>query len=97
VRRIRWTARALQNVESIREFIAPESPNAARLVVARLVAATERLATLPESGRIVPEYDDPSLRELIQRPYRIVYRLVGADELHIITVYHSARLLSFND
>ena len=47
----------------------------------------------PEHGREVPEYARPDVREVIVRPYRIVYRLVAADEVHILTVHHGARLL----
>jgi len=44
-------------------------------VVERIVQGVERLASFPESGRVVPERNDPQLREVIVRPYRVVYRL----------------------
>ena len=43
-------------------------------MVSRLVAAPSRLLQFPEVGRVVPEFGD-TLRELIVRPYRLVYRL----------------------
>jgi plasmid stabilization system protein ParE len=42
--------------------------------VHRLVAAVERLEAFPQSGRVVPERNDEAIREVIVRPYRIVYR-----------------------
>ena len=57
----------------------------------RLIAAVDRLALFPQSGRIVPEVADPLIREMIQGSYRIVYRLIR-QELHILTVHHAARL-----
>jgi plasmid stabilization system protein ParE len=57
-----------------------------------LVAAPDRLVQFPESGRMVPEFGRPNLRELILRPYRIVYRLQG-DVLEIVTVFHAARMV----
>lgn len=48
---------------------------------------------LPQSGRVVPEIKDPTVREVIQGSYRIVYRLIR-EEIHIITVHHAARLFS---
>jgi toxin ParE1/3/4 len=91
VRRLRWTRRAREDLVSIRAFITEESPNYAALVVGRIVGATDRLARFPESGRAVPEFAHPEVREVVYRPYRIVYRLVGSDEVHILTVHHAAR------
>ena len=49
-------------------------------------SSTQHVST---SGRIVPELADPKLREVIDAPYRIVYR-VRDDVLEILTVVHSA-------
>ena len=46
----------------------------------------------PEIGRIVPEYGDPKMREIIYRNYRIVY-LVEERAVEIITVFHGSKLL----
>src|SRR5262245_27054275 len=72
---------------------AQDSAVYADLVVRRIVAAVERLRTFPESGRIVPERGDPVIREVIVRPYRVVYRLLPGT-VQIITVFHASRLLS---
>jgi plasmid stabilization system protein ParE len=45
--------------------------------VGEIVAQVERLADYPESGRIVPEFELPQLREIIYPPFRIVYRIDG--------------------
>ena len=41
----------------------------------RLISETDKLEIFPEIGRVVPEYRDPGLREIVVRPYRIVYRV----------------------
>jgi plasmid stabilization system protein ParE len=76
-----WTRRALEDVQSIRQFIAQDSPHYAELVTQRLIASVERLPSLPQSGRIVPEIDDPTVREVIQSSYRAIYRLIR-EEIH---------------
>jgi toxin ParE1/3/4 len=91
VRVIFWTDRARADLGAIRAFISRDSARYAEVVVARLIAAVERLAYFPEAGRAVPEFVDPAVREIISRPYRIVYRLVGGDTLHILAVHHGAR------
>jgi plasmid stabilization system protein ParE len=40
-----------------------------------MLAAIDRLEAFPQLGRVVPEYHHEDLRELIERPYRIVYRI----------------------
>jgi plasmid stabilization system protein ParE len=40
---------------------------------------------------MVPEFGRPNLRELIVRPYRLVYRLRG-DIIEVVTVFHAARM-----
>lgn len=62
---VRWTDQAIEDVESIRDFIARDSPRYALLVAERLVGAVERLESFPRSGRIVPEFKDDRLREVI--------------------------------
>lgn len=63
-----WSAEALRDIESVRTYIAEDSPRYADLVVRRIMSAVERLATFPESGRMVPERGDPMIREVIVDP-----------------------------
>ena len=88
--RIIWTRPALEDVREIRQHIARDSPRYARAVAERLFAVVERLREYPLSGRVVPELEQVTLREVVDDPYRIVYR-VRADVLEIITVVHAAR------
>ena len=70
-----WSPQALRDIESIRAYIAEDSPRVAELVVGRIIKAVERLRIFPESGRTVPERNDPQVREVIESPYRVVYRV----------------------
>ncbi len=91
MRVVLWTAQAQADLAAIRVFVSQDSPHYASVIVSRLIAATDRLAPFSESGRAVPEFEDPLVRELVMRPYRIVYRLVGTDEVHVLTVHHSSQ------
>ena len=90
--RILWSPQALRDIKSIREYIAHDSPRYAELVVGRLIASVERLQTFPESGRVVPERGDPEIREVIVKPFRVVYRR-RAGVIEIATVFRASRLL----
>jgi addiction module RelE/StbE family toxin len=90
VSRIIWSPQAIRDVESIRAFVVQDSAIYADLVARRIIAAVERLEDFPESGRIVPERQDPAIREVIVTPYRIVYR-VRAGVVEIVTVFRGSR------
>jgi toxin ParE1/3/4 len=90
---IRWTDQAVADLAAIRAFIQQDSPHYASVVVARLIRAVARLRDFPQSGRVVPEFDRSAVREIVERPYRIIYRLVRDDEVHILTVPHAAKWL----
>ena len=89
---VRWTFQAFQDLKAIAEFIAKDSSQYARLFVVDIFQAVDRLADFPKSGRIVPELNNPAVREIILGDYRIVYRL-KTKYVELLTVYHGARLL----
>jgi toxin ParE1/3/4 len=91
VKVILWTHQARADLVAIHAFISQDSPHYASVILSRLIAATDRLIQFPESGRTVPEFEDPLVREVVHPPYRIVYRLVGLDQIHVLTVHHSSK------
>jgi len=62
--------------------------------VERIQNKTEILKSQIEIGKIVEELNDPRVREIIEGNYRIIYRIVSKNELHILLVHHGARDLS---
>ena len=89
---LRWTPQAANDLESITNFIAADSPHYASLFALDVLTSVERLQVFPRSGRVVPELHVSDIRELILGNYRIVYRIRG-DVVEILTVWHGARLL----
>ena len=88
-----WTPRALSDLRGLHNFIGQDSLHYAGVVVGRILEAVGRLEVFPGSGREVPEFARPDLREVVVPPYRVVYRVVSDTSLHVIAVHHSARLL----
>lgn len=86
-----WSPEALRDIEAIRTYITQDSGHYADLVVRRLFGAVERLRHFPESGRIVPERNDPMIREVLVDSYRVVYRFTGVG-VEIVTVFRASRL-----
>jgi plasmid stabilization system protein ParE len=83
---------ALNDLERIVAYIAPHNPAAAERTGNQLLDAAFSLRTLPERGRVVPEFGVPELREIIFRSYRIIYRTNMKDHcLEIVRFWHGAR------
>lgn len=90
--RLIWSPAARFDLRGIAEFISEDNPHAARKFVRLVIETVERLPSFPESGRIVPEFADPMIREVIRRPCRIVYRLVPTkSRIEILRVWHARR------
>ena len=85
-----WTETAVAHLNSVYEYISKTSPLYAHLMVRRLWDRTGQIQTFPQSGRMVPEYQQPDLREVLEPPYRIIYR-VREQRLEILAVVHSRR------
>ncbi|MCU0735650.1 MAG: type II toxin-antitoxin system RelE/ParE family toxin [Methylotetracoccus sp.] len=67
-------------------------PNAGERLLGEIVAGIEMLADHPNMARIVPESDQPFLRELIRPPFRMVYRR-DPKHVRIVRVWRGERLL----
>ena len=90
--RVHWTENAIGHLVNIYEYIAINSPTYGKRMVDRITRRSEQISDFPLSGRKVPEYDTEDIRELIEKPYRIIYR-IKPDQIDVLAVIHSARLL----
>ncbi len=88
-----WSPKALDQVDAIAEYIANDSPFYAKQVVTRIIEATRRLESFPEFGAVVPELGSTRIREIRVYSYRVLYRIVDAQELRLVGVVHGRRLL----
>ena len=87
-----WSEAALADLRAIEAYIARHSPHYALSMVERIFARTEHLSSQPRLGPMVPEYQEETLRELFENPYRIVYRHTD-QRIDVVAVVHAARRL----
>lgn len=90
--RLIWTEPALNDLESIAEYIALDKPDAARRYVRRVFQAVERLSQFPKFGSIPPEVPHLPYRQVVVPPCRIFYRSEGKDILIIFVMRSEQRL-----
>ena len=84
---LRWTEQAVNQLGTIAEHISLASPIYAEQVVERLVTRLRQAQDFPASGRLVPEMSRPELRELIEAPYRVIYR-VHPTAIEVVAILH---------
>jgi addiction module RelE/StbE family toxin len=89
---VEWTERAVSHLEQIRAYIAKDSPRNADAFIDRLIRRTEILSDQPLIGAIVDKYAARGCREVLEPPYRIIYR-VREDKVQVLAVIHGARRL----
>jgi plasmid stabilization system protein ParE len=89
---VTWAETAADQLRAVRDYLARSSPGYAQALAGRIVARIEALDGQPHLGAEVPEYGDPDIREVFEHPYRIIYRVAGAD-VQVVAVIHSSRRL----
>jgi plasmid stabilization system protein ParE len=92
-RAVAWTRTALGDLGALIEYVAAEDPDAANRILDRIERRAGALASQSARGRIVPELREVGVlhyRELVERPWRIVYRIEG-DRVLVLAVLDSHR------
>jgi plasmid stabilization system protein ParE len=84
--------RAIQDLREIVRYISFDNPVRAESFGRELIAKTRLLVSFPEMGRVVPEFDELDIREIIHKSYRIVYRVrLEKRTIEVSRFWHGAR------
>ncbi len=86
-----WSPEAIEDLQSIAEYIERDSEFYARAVVIKLLDVSRSIKNLPLRGRVVPEVEDDNIRELFIYSYRVIYQLQESKIL-IVAVIHGKQL-----
>lgn len=70
--KVHWTDNAVDHLVNICEYISLKPPTYARRIMDRITRRAEQIGDQPYSGRKVLEYETEDIRELIEKPYRII-------------------------
>ena len=77
---------------AIYDQIANDSEMSALKLADRLTKRSEQIGAFPLSGSAVPEYESQDIREVIEGPYRIIYK-INPDQVDVLAIIHGQRLL----
>ena len=95
--KIRFAESAIADLEDIQSWYAEQgAADAGTRIAGDIVERIEYLAHYPDMGRVVPEFDQDSLREIIHPPFRIVYRR-DSGTVRIVRVWRSERRLRLSE
>ena len=84
---------AFNDLESIKEYYTEENvPHIGQKFVVSIIDHIQTLNENPDIGRVVPEFNDKKIRELIHPPFRIVY-LREPNSVQVIRIWRSERVL----
>ena len=90
--KIIWSEFALEDLKHIHDYTSKDSLIYANRVIEKIILRIEQLEKFPRSGRVVPELNNISIRELIQYNYRIIYK-VASQKIYIVSIHHSAKMI----
>lgn len=90
--KVKWSPEAIEDLESIAEYIARDSGHYARAVVTEILSVSRSIRAFPLIGRVVPEIGVDRIRERFVYSYRLVYR-IEPEQILIVAVIHGKRLL----
>jgi plasmid stabilization system protein ParE len=83
-----WTRQSVIQLNKYADYIAQDNVLAAEKWVLSLLGKTDQLSELPKNGRIVPEYNDSNLSEIIEGDYRLIYRIED-EKVYVQSVRHT--------
>jgi toxin ParE1/3/4 len=91
--KIVWTELSTSDLREIFDFIADDSFRYASITTNKIYNRVQPILENPYIGRMVPEFTKKSIREIIEGNYRIIYRIKNKNQVDILRVYHTSRLL----
>lgn len=90
---IHYTTRFVHELDEQADYLAQYSTTRASLMVNSIFRQLDFLRQYPQMGRMVPEFGNENVRELLYRQYRIIYRLISAERIDVLAFQTGLRPL----
>ena len=87
---VTWTHQGLKTLDEAVTYIAQDSLTAAQGLLESALDSAASLEVMSERGRMVPESQQPAIRELLVRQYRLIYEVFDT-RVEILAFLHGAR------
>jgi toxin ParE1/3/4 len=90
-RKIIWSDDAIGDLAALVAYVAIDNRPAALQLGRAILDRTRLLQDFPFAGRLVPEADRETVREIIHGAYRIIYELPDETSVTVLRIWHAAR------
>ncbi len=87
---VNWTFQALSDMADIAEYHDQKSEKYSKFLTSRFFERGEHLEKFPFMGRVLPESNLKSVREIIVENYRVIYSVPASDKVNILAIRHSS-------
>jgi plasmid stabilization system protein ParE len=91
--KIKWTEISLIDLKEIHDYISEDSSYYASVTVNKIYHKVDLISKNLYLGKITPEINEKLIRKVIEGNYRIIYRIKNENEVDILRIYHTSRLL----
>ena len=95
-RKINLSERADEDIREIFNYFSETSLSGALAKIDLILSRIELLKNFPRLGRVVPQFKNERLREVLAGSYRIAYYIVSDRQIDILSIQHSSRPFDFN-
>jgi toxin ParE1/3/4 len=90
--KIIWSPQAVDGLRELTSYIAQDKPDVAKRFGLLILESVKYLPDNPLQGSMVREFKDPRYRQLVLKPYRVIYRVYSrVKKIDILRVWHGAR------
>lgn len=87
-----WSRRALGDLKALVQYIARDNRTVAKRFGNLVVSKVDEVIQFPRMGRMVPEYHEDGLREILIPPYRVIYEIDDRRQtIAVLRIWHGAR------
>jgi plasmid stabilization system protein ParE len=86
--RLKWSGKALDEVERLYDFLAKVNKSAAAQTIQSLVAAPVRLIENPRIGESLDEFAPLEVRRILAGRYEIRYQIEN-DTIYVLRLWHT--------
>ena len=91
--KIHLTDSAIEDLQGLQVYYNEQLvPQVGKRLVTEILDRIETLTNNPDIGRVVPEFNSDDIRELIHKPFRVVY-FGESTSIFVIRVWRSERIL----
>jgi toxin ParE1/3/4 len=88
--RINWTKSAVEDLKNIANYIsATHSVEQSKSIIKSIRLIVDKLKVLPQTGIVIDGITDEAIRQIDEKQYKIIYKIISTEQIDILTIHES--------